>query len=439
MPIRPTVYLGLWPRLTEAPVHLFRWLRHPATVAERNVRNVVIDSVGVGLTAGIGSFLPVFLLRLGAGDFLIGLLTAMPALTGMFLSIPIGQFLSRQRQIVPWFSYSRFTVLSCYALTGLVPFVFRTHRAEAIIAIWAAATLPQTVVSVTFTVVMGGVAGPRGRFYLMSRRWSILGATNAITALLVGQVLELMPFPINYQVVFLAATVGGVISVYFSSHITLPDQEPAPSAPRGQSLRQRLFARSGEVVRNRPFLHFLIAQFIFRWGLTLPVPLIPIYWVRVLHASDAWIGFLNTTQSAVLLGAYFLWSRISRRRGERFVLLASVLGLSLYPAFTALAPRVEALVVIVAIAGIFRAGVDLVFFDLVLATCPAHDRPYHIGVYQTSAYAASFLAPLLGTTLSSAIGIIPALIIGSGLGLAGLALMIALRVGHAPQSAVIPS
>ncbi|MCS7221540.1 MAG: MFS transporter [Anaerolineae bacterium] len=417
----------LWARsLTQ----LADWFRHPSTVEERNVRNVLADSVGVGLATGVGSFLSVFLIRLGATDFMVGLLTAMPALTGMFLSIPVGRFLSRQRQIVPWFSYSRFFVLSCYALTGLVPFFLTRYRAEAILAIWAVATLPQTLVSVAFTVVMGAVAGPRGRFFLMSRRWSLLGFTNAVTALIVGQVLEMIAFPLNYQVVFLGATIGGLISVYFSSHITLPDQELPPSTSRDQPLHSRLRERLSEVAGNQTFTHFLVSQFIFRWGLMLPVPLIPIYWVRQLQASDGWIGILNTVQSVVLLGAYFLWSRLSRRHGERFVLLASTLGISLYPALTAVMPRVEPLVPLVALAGIFRAGMDLVFFDLALATCPERESPYYIGIYQTTAFICSFLAPLLGTTLSASIGIELALVIGTALGLVGWLLMVLLHVGQ---------
>ena len=88
-------------------------------IAQRNQRNVLIDAIGVGITAGVGSFLSVFMVRLGASDFQVGLLTAMPALTGMLLAMPAGEFLSRRTHIVPWFARSRFLVLICYVLTGL--------------------------------------------------------------------------------------------------------------------------------------------------------------------------------------------------------------------------------------------------------------------------------------------------------------------------------
>ena len=207
---------------TGAPAQSRLWdvLRRPASPEQRNQRNVLIDAIGVGITAGVGSFLSVFMVRLGATDFQVGLLTAMPALTGMLLAMPVGEFLARKRHIVPWFARSRFLVLICYLLTGLVPFFVTNRAPEAIILIWALATLPQTLVTVGFTVVMGGVAGPAGRFTLMSRRWAILGLSNSLTVLIVGQMLKWFEFPLNYQVVFIGSAVGALISVVFSSSIT---------------------------------------------------------------------------------------------------------------------------------------------------------------------------------------------------------------------------
>ena len=47
-----------------------------------------------------------FLARLGVTNFDVGLLTAMPALTGLILALPVGRFLQNRRRIVPWFSLS---------------------------------------------------------------------------------------------------------------------------------------------------------------------------------------------------------------------------------------------------------------------------------------------------------------------------------------------
>ncbi|MEJ5199452.1 MAG: MFS transporter [Anaerolineae bacterium] len=414
------------PNTNTAP--LWRVIFRPASPAERNQRNVVIDAIGVGITAGVGSFLSVFLVRLGASNFQVGLLTAMPALTGMLLAIPIGEFLSRRPNIVPWFATARFFVLSCYLLTGLAPFLVGDQAPTAIIAIWALATLPQTLVSVAFTVVMGAVAGPGGRMTLMSRRWSILGLTNTITVLIVGQLLNLFDFPLNYQVVFIGSTVGALISFVFSSSIKLPSVTvPATEQSFLATLRQH----SRMLRANRRFVNFTISQFVFRWGLALAIPLFPIFWVRNLHASDQMVSVINSTTTFVTMIAYFVWARVSQRKGSRPVLLIASLGICFYPLLTALTPRPEILPLWAGMAGLFSAGIELVFFDVLVGTCPPEQQAAYVGIYQTTVYIATFLAPLLGTTLSDLIGIVPVLILATAIRLIGFGMIARLGVGKA--------
>jgi hypothetical protein len=412
-----------------AATSLRQVLFHPTSQSQINHRNVVIDAIGVGITAGVGSFLSVFLVRLGASNFMIGLLTAMPALAGMLLAMPVGEFLARRPNIVPWFARSRFAVLSCYVLTGLVPFFVTEQRQPlVIILIWAVATLPQTVVSVAFTVVMGAVAGPGGRMTLMSRRWSILGLTNALTVILVGQILERFQFPLNYQVVFIGSAIGALISVIFSSSIRLP---PIETPAASQSL-VGAFRQHGRTLRaNRRFTNFAISQFVLRFGLALAAPLFPIYWVRNLGATDQAISVINSTSTIATMVGYFLWAKIARRRGERFVLLAASLGVSIYPLLISLTHRVEVVIVWAGLVGLFVGGIDLVFFDILLSTCPSDHQPAYIGMYQTTVFVAAFLAPLLGTSLSDVIGIAAVLVLATVIRIAGVGLLAWLGVGKA--------
>ncbi|HLA98379.1 MAG TPA: hypothetical protein VJL34_07990, partial [Anaerolineales bacterium] len=165
-------------------------------VQRRNFINVQIDAIGIGFASAAAPFLPVFLTRLGATNFQVGLLTSMPALTGLVMAVFVGRFLQSRRRVVPWFSAARLLAISSYALTGLVTLIIPpSERVNTVLLIWAIATLPQTLLAVAFSVVMNAVAGPRRRYELMSRRWSILGLTNAITVAIVGNVLDTMQFP----------------------------------------------------------------------------------------------------------------------------------------------------------------------------------------------------------------------------------------------------
>src|SRR2546430_14604465 len=70
------------------------------SVQARNWRLVQADSVFIGVVNASGTFLPVFLLRLGASAGAIGLLTALPAPTAFALAIPVRRWLQRRRDTV---------------------------------------------------------------------------------------------------------------------------------------------------------------------------------------------------------------------------------------------------------------------------------------------------------------------------------------------------
>jgi len=92
---------------------------------------------------------------------------------------------------------------------GIIPFLVpRSYAVLAVLAIWGSGKpCPRPWVAVAFSVVMNAIAGPEGRYDLMSRRWSILGLTTAVAVAVVGVTLDRISFPFNYQVVFMALSV----------------------------------------------------------------------------------------------------------------------------------------------------------------------------------------------------------------------------------------
>ncbi|HSQ27689.1 MAG TPA: MFS transporter [Anaerolineales bacterium] len=402
-------------RISSAPVD--------ATPTQRkNFFNVQIDAVGIGLANAASPFLPVFLTRLGASNFEVGLLTSMPGFTGLIMALFVGRFLQRQRNVVPWFSRARLLVVSAYAATGLAGFLVpEEYLIPTILVIWALATLPQTTVAVGFSVVMNAVAGPTHRYELMSRRWSILGLTSALTVAVAGQVLDKINFPINYQLVFLGLSVGGLVSYYFSSHIELPDVVP-PIPAVGVPVKQRLKQYAYLILSHDDFVRISIKRLVFMTGTMLATPLFPLYFVREVKASDAWIGAINMAQTAVLLIGYFLWTKESKLRGSRFVLLWTTLGISLYPALVATTLRVEFIVLLAGLAGIFQAGVDLVFFDELMKTIPVEHSATFVSLAQSLQYLSAVIAPTLGAFLATYIGLGGALLVSAGIRFAGFLL-----------------
>jgi MFS family permease len=239
--------------------------------------------------------------------------------------------------------------------------------------------------------------------------------------------LDRVGFHLNYQIVFLGLSLGGLISYYFSSRIQIADVEPAQMASRGtiKSSLQEYY----QLINSSPgFVSFTLKRFVYLFGITLGTPLFPLYFVRQLNASDAWIGLLYTAQTAVLVVGYFFWSRQSRRKGSRSVLLITTLCVSLYPGLVALTHSQTMVFIYSTIAGVFQAGIDLVFFDELMKTIPPRYSPTFVSLAQSIQYLSSILAPLAGTFLAEYIGLSYALLFSAGIRLLGFILFA--RQGH---------
>lgn len=393
-------------------------------IQKKNFRYVQIDAVGVSISNVAAPFLPVFLTRLGASNFQVGLLTSMPGITGLILAIIVGRFLQTRRNIVPWYSLSRLLVISCYALTGLLTFVLsKEYAVIATLAIWAFATLPQTALAVAFSVVMNAVAGPEGRYALLSRRWAIFGLTSVVMTFLVTRVIDLVEFPRNYEMMFFGLSIGGLISYYFSNQIKLPDQTPpvlAPSSSAFESARNYF-----SLIRSEPaFISFASKKFVYFSAMTLSAPIMPLFLVREVKATDSQIGTITMAMTLVMLAGYFVWPRASRKYGGRFVLLATTFGMIFYPALTAATPQVPLIIIYAGIAGLFQAGLDLVFFDELMKTVPPEYGATFVSLAQSMQYLSAIVAPLVGTWLADWIGLGGALWLSAGLRLVGFLLFL---------------
>ena len=395
--------------------------RRRETVEEQNNRNLYLDVTWFGVLSGITStFVSVFAIRLGASNTLVGLLVSLPALINIFWLIPSARIIERQRRRLPIIVLAGFLQRVGYLLIALMPFVLRTHRPEALVALVALITLPTATLSVAFTSLIAEVVPIGKRAQVVSTRNVLVSIISTVTMLISGKLLDLLPFPLNYQLLFGAGFAASLVSLYYVSRIQIADASVAESRPRHKTpLVTRLRRSLKQIANQRDFVRFSASAFVFQWGLYLPSALYAIYRVRNLGASDTWIGLLSMTQSAVTIVTYLYWGRVASRKGSRRVLLISSLGVVLYPVLTGLSPRVELLLLPSIIAGIFGAGFNLSFFNTLLEVCPQERLPSYVALNTTVINVAAFLAPLLGTSLANFLDIRIALFIAGAVRLLG--------------------
>ena len=418
------------------------WRRRPGqpstSDAMHNAKVMRWDSVAMGVVNAASTYLPVLVARLGGSAFNIGLLTAIPAVAGFTLAIPMGQYLQRSARVITWYSLTRMLANLSYGVIALAVLLAPPEMmVPAIIAIWAIAAIPSTMGTVLFPVVMDGAAGPRGRLELMSRRWSIVGLTMAITVAIIGQFLDRIPPPVNYAIAFMTFTLAGLVSYYFSRQFRIPRVEPPPVSEHRGSLAERI--RGGlALVRSQPaFLDYSIRHLVYVAGTRLVLPLVPLYYVTVVDAPDAWIGIIATGQSLALIAGYQFWRRQSRLRGTRILLLVALTVSSLFPAALSLTNQLIVVAALAAVAAFFTAGVDLILFDELMRTVPRQYGVTFVSIDTTLVNLATIVAPLMGAALVGLASIELALQLGAFISLCGVVMFVraARRTGSAADAA----
>jgi hypothetical protein len=387
----------------------------------RNWSLVQADSVFIGIVTAAGTFLPVFLLRLGASANDVGLLTALPALTAFALAIPFGRWLQGRRNIVPWYSRMRLLAWLSYAVMAAVAVVLpRAQAIPVMLAVWGLASLPSTAGLVAFPIVMDGAAGRDGRFDLLGRRWAIAGTTTAIAVALGGQFLDAVAFPANFELFFAMISVAGAGSFLQSSRIVIPDQSPVQRAARVQPAR-RLSDLWSLVVANRPFVRFELRSLLYTATIGLSMPVLPLFYVHEVQATDAWIGIIGAASSAGGVLGYLAARQLARRRGAAMTLLPSMLAMALAPAILSAIAWLPAVAAIGFVIGVAGAGVQLAMFDQLMRRIPMEHGVTFTSVDQSVQNVALVLAPNLGGLIAAGIGARDALLVVALVGAAAFA------------------
>lgn len=398
--------------------------QNPTDVRKRNFRYVLIDAIGVSISNVAAPFLPVFLTRMGASNFQVGLLSTMPGITGLLLAMFVGRFLQKQKNIIPWYGVSRLLVISSYAITGLVT-LFAPSKLVILgtLGIWALASIPQIALSIAFSVVMNEVAGPEGRYDLLSRRWATFGFTTVVFTFFITRIINLVDFPTNYGLMFIGLSFGGLLSYAFSRKIVIPDQEIIQEKQKVPTLER--FKQTAQTIKGSPlFVSFSLKRFVYLSAIAMSGPILPLYFVNVVKATDSQIGTINMLMSMVMLVGYFIWPRVSANKGGRLVLLLTSAGMITYPLFVAFTTNINLVFGFAIIAGLFQSGLDLVFFDELMKTVPVKYSAIFVSVAQGMQYLSTMIAPLAGTFIADQYSLSTALLVSAAIRMIGFLLFL---------------
>jgi MFS family permease len=410
---------------------LRRLFNNPAIPPEYRSNFILLfwDIGWFGILAGSAvNFLNVYATRLGASGFQIGLLAAVPAVVTLIFAIPAGGWLEK-RAVGKAVAWGAVLNRACYLLWIPLPWLFGNQgQIWSLIILALVMGLPLTVVTVGFNALFAAAVPSEWRAYVAGMRNIVYAVAFVLSSLGSGYLLDHVPFPIGYQIVFGIGFLGAMLSSYQLFFIkTFPiaiaqDLEPAPAeTPRP---RRGWIASLRLDIWRGPFAAILLSMLFFHLTQYMAFPLFPIYMVRVIHLTDAQIGMGTALFYLTMLISSTQLGRLVRKIGNHKVTAWGVVFLCLYPILMAFSKNAAGYYMLSTIGGLVWGMLNGAYANYLLEHIPAHDRPAHLAWYNVVLNAGILIGSLAAPELAKVTGLVWALIIiGSLRFLAGLALL----------------
>ena len=378
-----------------------------------NFLHLYMDIGWFGVLSGSAiNFLNIYATRLGATGFQIGLIGAMSAVVTLFLAIPAGRWIQTQNtnKAIFWSSVS-------YRI-GYLPFIFLPWLFKEEAQIWVIIGLtfimaiPLTPLGVGFNALFAEAVPPEYRAHVAAIRNVMLSITFMITSLISGTILDRVPFPIGYQIVFGIGALGAAMSSFhlYFIHPLKTDLATIQPAPTADPTILRPYARDLSTtlrldIWNTHFRRVLLALFAFHLSQYLVIPLFPLYNVRVLNLSDDHLGIGTALfYLTVLLGSTQL-RNIAHKIGNKNLTGWSVSALALYPLMLAFSSQVWHFYVVSLVGGLTFSMVSGSYANYMLEHIPAHDRPPHLAWYSVILNVAILIGSLGGPAIADLMGL----------------------------------
>ena len=280
---------------------------------EANIRRLVWEIGWFGVAWGaIINYLQVYEVRLGASSLLVGAITYGPALVSIFWQLPAAGLITRKGHRMRWVIGAGFFYRLMFLLLALIPFFMLQGRAQATAGVWVLQAIPATVSNIAFLSMMADAIPASRMIQVVGWRMAAFGLANTATTLLGGVLLERVRFPLNFQLLFLIGFAASMVSWWHVRHIHVPDREP------DRSPRQPLTRQVGRTLRFPRFGRFLLAVGALQLALGMIAPLLPLYWVNQLDATNGQISIIMTVFSgAMVIGSLTMRRLVGKIGRER--------------------------------------------------------------------------------------------------------------------------
>jgi MFS family permease len=356
----------------------------------------------VNLTGG--AFLVSMALYLGASNFQIGLLAALPVLTNVFqlLSVWLVQKYENRRAISVITTFvARFALL----IIGILPFVFISGLNVQVL-----------IFLLSFHYFFGSISGASWNSWMkdlvpekmlgtyFSHRTRVIQILSVISNFLVAFFIDFMKSQhpdkliTTYFVMFLIGAGFGMLGLFWLSK--------APE-PKAKVEKSDLFKSLGKPLKDKNFRKLLVFNSFWAFSLNLAIPFFSVFMMRTIGLPLSYIIAFTMIGQISSIFSVKMWGMFTDRFSNKTIInicapiyIVSILAM----AFTAL-PTVQLLsvvmlVVINILSGFSTAGINLAIGNMGMKLAPREEAMAYISVKNIIVSLCSALAPLLGGFLA---------------------------------------
>ena len=387
------------------------------------------------------AFLNVYAARLGASALQIGLLTAGPAVVNLFISLPAGLWLEG-RPLIPISFWTSLISRFFYLPLIFIPSLFNDQaQVSAMIWITLVMSLPGAILAISFNAMFAGVVPADQRADVVARRNAILAVSMTVSTLISGQILDHVSFPINYQIVFGLGAAGALMTSYHLRQLRpmeiqiaalTNDRENHRQYPRPRAslihLAKQPFSRlplTRPGLLRGPFGWFMGAYLLFYTFQYLCLPLFPLAFVYDLELTDGMISLGSSLFYLTMFLVSLRLGHLARRYGHRVLLAVSAMAFSLYPFLLGISQGPYLYWVASLLGGVVWGTVSASLINRLMERVPDDQRSAGMALHNLALNLGIMVGSLTGPILGNALGVQPALLVGSGLRfLAGVLLLL---------------
>ncbi|MCM3764395.1 MFS transporter [Neobacillus niacini] len=361
----------------------------------------MVSTVAANLAS---NYYPIFAISiLGATNYQVGLISSLPPLVALIMTIPAAIILNRLDEQKKTVAMNVLWGRLMFLLLAGVVYLQSSVQAWTFLVIVALMNVPGTISNVGWQTLISGMIADERRGAFFSDRNRLLTIVGMITMLIIGIVMKNQSnSAVAYQILFGLAFAFGLLEVAFLMKHKEKVQHKADKGQRNATMDWSIFKDQG-------YKWFLIAALTFNFTWQMAWGLFNIYNVKYAHATILWISIFSVANQLVQIFSFPLWKKWADQKSNTLMLVWVALGMATAPFLNALSTNLYYLTFVSMTSGFFVSGTMLLLFNLLLEQSPKEKRTYCITTYNVLLSFVAFVAPQVGIGLLELTGMIPAL------------------------------